>query len=107
MKWKNKLKMLLAKTAEMEKTEIYPKTALTNTDKIKTDLVSSATDLVSSVFVSGQLRHISKNSELSDDIMEQNRVANTKEFYNCPNCVAQIPMVEDVCPTCGKRAFDF
>ncbi len=100
MKWKNKLKILLAKTAEMEKTEIYPKTALTNTDKIKTDLVSS-------VFVSGQLRHISENSELSDDIMEQNRVANTKEFYNCPNCVAQIPMVEDVCPTCDKRAFDF
>ncbi len=100
MYWKNKLKAVLAKQAKTQKTEMCLEKTLTKADK-------TSLYLVSSVFVSGQLRHISENSELSDDIMEQNRVANTKEFYNCPNCVAQIPMVEDVCPTCGKRAFDF
>ncbi len=29
------------------------------------------------------------------------------DFSDCPNCPAQIPIVEDDCPACGKRALDF
>lgn len=51
MKWKNKLKTVLSETAQLEKTEICLEKALTKADK-------TLTNVVSSVFVSGQLRHI-------------------------------------------------
>ncbi len=29
------------------------------------------------------------------------------DFYICPNCPAQIPIAENVCQSCGKRAIEF
>lgn len=29
------------------------------------------------------------------------------DFYNCPNCPAQILVAGDICLSCGKRAIEF
>lgn len=73
MKWKNKLKTVLA---ENKKNEIYPKKELTKADETQLDLVSSA-------FVSGQLRHISEKSRIN------------KPFPKCSNCDLEMNLIEN------------
>ncbi len=89
MKWKNKLKMFLAETAEGEKTDIYPKKALTITDKTHLDVVSS-------VIVSAELAYFPKNSK---------KIGNSP---NCSNCDLEMNLIENntlwFCPLgCEKR----
>ncbi len=76
MKWKNKLKMFLAETAEVEKTGIYPKKALTITDNTHSEVVSS-------VIVSGKLRDFSE------------KTSKTTFLPNCSNCGLQMNLIEN------------
>lgn len=71
--WKHKLKEALKKE---EFSEMSAKPALTKTDNTNTNVVSS-------VFVSGQLGHIS----------EKNR--NTKLFPKCSNCNLEMKLIEN------------
>lgn len=85
--WKNKLKEVLKKD---EFSEMSAKTALTKTDKTKLNVVSS-------VFVSGQLRHIPEKNEP------------TRKFPNCSNCALEMNLIESntlwFCPLgCESRS---
>lgn len=71
--WKNKLKKVLGKD---EISEVSAKTQLTKTDKTKSVVVSS-------VFVSGQLR----------DISEKNQ--NAKDSSICSNCGLELKLIEN------------
>ena len=71
MKWKNKLKTVLAETSETKNSGICLEKALTKTDKTPMNIVSS-------VFVSGQLRD---NSEKKQNI---------EVLPNCSNCDLQM-----------------
>ena len=76
MKWKNKLKMVLAKTTETKNSGICLEKALTKADKTHLDVVSSG-------FVSGQLRHISENSQ------------NIGILPRCSNCDLEMNLIEN------------
>ncbi len=91
MKWKSKLKKVLAETAKPKKTEIYLKNALTKTDK-------TSLNLVSSVFVSDKLRHFSK------------KMQNMRLLPNCSNCDLQMIFIQNeniwFCPLgCESKPF--
>ncbi len=92
MKWKNKLKTVLVETTENKKTEICLEKALTKADKTHFDVVSS-------VFVSGQLRQIPEKTENTDDLPK------------CSNCDLEMNLIENntlwFCPLgCESRKVD-
>lgn len=37
----------------------------------------------------------------------ENLETQTKDFYVCPNCDSRIPIMDDVCNSCGKTAIEF
>lgn len=76
MKWKNRLKTVLAKAAQNEKTEIYLEKTLTKTDKTQADSVSS-------VFVSEQLRQTSE------------KMKNIGVLPECSNCALKLEIWEN------------
>lgn len=85
--WKNKLKEVLKKD---EFSEISAKTPLTKTDKTQMDVVSS-------VFVSGQLGHISEKTK------------NIEVVPQCSNCGLEMNLIENntlwFCPLgCESRS---
>ena len=84
--WKNKLKAVLGKD---DFSEVSTKTQLTKTDKTKSVVVSSA-------FVSGQLRDTSE------------KIENIKFSPICSNCGLELKLIENgtiwFCPMgCEKR----
>lgn len=90
MKWKNKLKTVLAENAETKNSGICLEKALTKTDKTQLDVVSS-------VFVSGQLRDFSEKTQkivflpnCSNCDLPMNFIQNDNLFF-CPlGCESQI-----------------
>lgn len=92
MKWKNKLKMFLAETADGDKTEKYLKKELTITDKTQSDIVSS-------VIVSSELAHFPENYRKSGSLPK------------CSNCDLEMTLIENntllFCPLgCESRKAD-
>ena len=93
MKWKNKLKTVLAENEETKNSGFCLETALTKTDETQLNVVSS-------VFVSGQLR----------DIPEKTK--NTEVLPNCSNCDLEMNLIENntlwFCPLgCESRSVDW
>ncbi len=76
MKWKDKLKSVLAEAAKPEKNVICLEKALTKTDETKADLVLS-------VFVSDELRDISE------------KTPNLGIVPICSNCGLQMNLIEN------------
>jgi hypothetical protein len=76
MKWKNKLKTVLATMPKTEKTVICLKMALTKTDKTQPALVSSA-------FVSDELTYFPKNFGI------------TGRLLKCSNCDLEMNLIEN------------
>jgi hypothetical protein len=76
MKWKNKLKTVLAETGKTKKTEICLEKELTKADKTRMEVVSS-------VFVSGQLRDISENLRKNESVPK------------CSNCNLEMNLIEN------------
>lgn len=93
MKWKNKLKAVLASGNGNTNFGMSAKTTLTETDKTQTRSVSS-------VFVSGQLEHIPEKHT-------QSTANESQETYACPYCSAQIEMAKNDCISCGKSVINF
>ncbi len=75
MKWKNRLKTILAESAQTKKTEICLEKALTKADKTQFEVVSS-------VFVSDQLRHMPEKTK------------NSRVSPNCSNCDLEMDLIE-------------
>ncbi len=50
-----------------------------------------------------------ENPETNNQTEKQpeNQTTIETDFYICPNCPARIPIAEDVCQSCGKRAVEF
>ncbi len=89
MKWKNRLKTVLAGTPKTGKKEKCLEMALTKTDK-------TSSVVVSSVFVSGQLRHFSEKTK------------NIEILPKCSNCDLEMNLIENntlwFCPLgCEKQ----
>ncbi len=76
MKWKNKLKMILAETTRNKKTEICLENALTKTDETQFEVVSS-------VFVSDELAQFPENSIESENALI------------CSNCGLEMNLIEN------------
>ena len=89
MKWKNRLKTILANAAETEKNGKCLETTLTKADKTQSKVVSS-------VFVSGELANFSKKTEKLETLPI------------CSNCALEMIFIENekiwFCPIgCEKR----
>lgn len=74
-----------------------------------TDNQKAKSEIIVSRFVGFSNGENLENTENNNQIEKQfeARVISEADFYICPNCPSQIPIAEDICLSCGKRAIEF